>query len=119
MSRDSRGRFARVPAVPNPTGQNEKKLTDEQEREMVNDYRAGMLMKDILEKYSVGTTSLYHVLQREGVPLRRPGRGAGVKPTRWDVEPDYRDTQIARLTAELLEAQREVMRLQRMLLERD
>ena len=58
----------------NPTGENVKKLTDTQELEVVAKYVGGVRMTDILAEYNIGTTTLYHILKRDHIPLRRPGR---------------------------------------------
>jgi hypothetical protein len=60
----------------NPEGKNEKILTDKTEVEVVDLYRdPSVKMTDILESFGISQSTLYTLLKREHVPLRKPGRG--------------------------------------------
>lgn len=52
-----------------------KKLTPEEEEELVNDYKAGMSAPKAAELYGISSRTVYYILGRHGAPTR-PRKGA-------------------------------------------
>jgi hypothetical protein len=49
---------------------NYKSLTNEQTREMINDYKSGLFMRELGRKYGVSNTTIKNYLKAAGVELR-------------------------------------------------
>ena len=47
-------------------------IDDRTRAKIITDYKAGARTIDLLEKYKIQRGSLYHLLRKEGVPLRQP-----------------------------------------------
>ncbi len=47
-----------------------RSLTPEEEEQLIHEYKEGVPVQDLLEKYGVSTTKLYEILRKHGVKLR-------------------------------------------------
>ncbi|AEM38943.1 hypothetical protein Pyrfu_1075 [Pyrolobus fumarii 1A] len=51
-----------------------KKLTPEEEEQLVREYMEGVPVQQLLEKYNISTTKLYEILKKHNVPHRSSRR---------------------------------------------
>ncbi len=51
-----------------------RRLTPEEEEKLVEEYKSGVPVQELLEKYGISTTKLYEILRRHGVDLRSKRR---------------------------------------------